>query len=61
MVIVRGVHVVGPLEPYAEGLACELARLGFTELSAGGQLRLAAHLSRWLAVEAWGRQRWLTR
>jgi integrase/recombinase XerD len=46
MVVVRGVHVVGPLEPYAEGLACELARLGFTELSAGGQLRLAAHLSR---------------
>lgn len=35
MVVVRGVHMVGPLEPYAEGLACELARLGFTELSAG--------------------------
>jgi len=54
MVVVRGVHVVGPLEPYAEGLACELARLGFTELSAGGQLRLAAHLSRWLAGQRLG-------
>jgi len=54
MVVVRGVHVVGPLEPYAEGLARELARLGFTELSAGGQLRLAAHLSRWLAGQGLG-------
>ncbi|MGH3305034.1 MAG: hypothetical protein ACRDOK_25875, partial [Streptosporangiaceae bacterium] len=31
-------------------MADELARLGFTELSARGQLGLAAHLSRWLAA-----------
>jgi integrase/recombinase XerD len=46
---VDGVRVTGPLAPYARGFAGELARLGFTELSASGQLRLAAHLSWWLA------------
>ena len=40
--------MAGPLAPYAAGLAGELARLGFTEGSARGQLGLAAHLSRWL-------------
>jgi integrase/recombinase XerD len=45
------VRVVGPLEPYAAGFGAELARLGYTVFSAGGQLRLAAHLSRWLAGE----------
>lgn len=30
------------------GFAAELARLGFTRLSAQKQLGLAAHLSRWL-------------
>jgi integrase/recombinase XerD len=44
-----GVRVTGPLAPYAEGFAGELARLGFTALSARDQLRLAMHLSRWLA------------
>ena len=42
--------MTGPLAPYASGLAGELARLGFTEGSAKGQLGLAAHLSRWLAA-----------
>ena len=49
MDVVHGVRMTGPLAPYAEGLAGELARLGFTEMSARGQLGLAAHLSRWLA------------
>ncbi len=48
---VSRVGVVGPLRPYAAGFAAELARLGYTRLSADGQLRLAAHLSRWLAGE----------
>jgi site-specific recombinase XerD len=49
MVVVHGVRVTGPLAPYAEGLAGELARLGFTPASARLQLQVAAHLSRWLA------------
>ena len=43
--------MTGPLESYAAGFAAELDRLGYTPLSVGGQLRLAAHLSRWLAGE----------
>ena len=49
MVVVHGVRVAGPLAPYAEGLAGELGRLGFTPSSARLQLQVAAHLSRWLA------------
>lgn len=49
MVVVHGVRVAGPLAPYAEGLAGELGRLGFTPLSARQQLQMAAHLSRGLA------------
>lgn len=49
MDVLDGVRLAGPLAPYAEGFAGELARLGFTALSARDQLRLAAHLSRWLA------------
>lgn len=48
MDVLYGVRMVGPLAPHARTLADELARLGFTELSARGQLGLAAHLSRWL-------------
>ena len=50
MDVLHGVRMTGPLAPYARGLAGELARLGFTEFSARGQLGLAAHLSRWLAA-----------
>ena len=50
MDVLYGVRMTGPLAPYAPGLAGELARLGFTELSARCQLALAAHLSRWLAA-----------
>jgi integrase/recombinase XerD len=46
--------MTGPLAPYASWLAGELARLGFTEGSAKGQLGLAAHLSRWLAAAGVG-------
>jgi len=49
MVVVHGVRVAGPLEPYAQGLAVELGRLGFTPVSARLQMQVAAHLSRWLA------------
>ena len=49
MVVMHGVRVAGPLAPYAEGLAGELGRLGFTPTSARQQLQVAAHLSRWLA------------
>jgi site-specific recombinase XerD len=50
MDVLDGVRMTGPLTPYSRGLAGELARLGFTELSARCQLGLAAHLSRWLAA-----------
>ena len=39
MVVVHRVRVTGPLSPYAEGLAGELARLGFTPGSARLQCR----------------------
>jgi hypothetical protein len=54
MDVLYGVRMAGPLAPYARGLAGELARLGFTELSARGQLGLAAHLSRWLDAAGLG-------
>src|SRR5260370_31351200 len=43
--------VTGPLAGYAGGFRAELARLGYTPLTAASQLRLVAHLSRWLADE----------
>lgn len=45
------VWFTGPLAPYAEGFRAELARQGYTAISATNQLRLAAHASRWLAAE----------
>ena len=44
-------QVTGPLAPYVEGFRAELGRLGYTPLTAAGQVRLMAHLSRWLARE----------
>ena len=44
------VRVTGPLTPFAEGFAAELARQGYTRNSAADQVRLLAHLSRWLAA-----------
>ena len=45
------VHMTGPLQLYAAGFALELARAGYTANSTADQLRLFAHLSRWLAAE----------
>ncbi|MGH3469260.1 MAG: tyrosine-type recombinase/integrase [Thermocrispum sp.] len=39
----------GPLAPYAPGFAGSLAGRGYARLSIAGQLRLMAHVSRWLA------------
>jgi site-specific recombinase XerD len=46
--------MTGPLAVHVAGLAGELARLGFTEMSARAQLGVAAHLSRWLAAGGLG-------
>jgi integrase/recombinase XerD len=48
------VRVTGPLAGTAPGFSAELARRGYTELSTGSQLRLLAHLSRWLASQGAG-------
>lgn len=45
------VIVSGPLQAYAAGFALALARLGYTQHSTAHQLRVFAHLSRWLAAE----------
>lgn len=45
------VRVLGPLAPYAQGFAAELERLGYSGGSAEHQLRLLAHLSRWLGEQ----------
>jgi len=42
--------VTGPLAQYADGYRAEIARLGYTPLTAASQLRLVAHLSRWLVA-----------
>jgi hypothetical protein len=44
-------EVTGPLAEYAGGFRTELARLGYTPLTAAAQLRLMAHLSRWLDAD----------
>ena len=49
--ILSTVRVTGPLAEFATGFADELGRLGYTELSACNQLRLQAHLSRWMAAQ----------
>lgn len=42
------VRIVGSLVPYAGGFCAELSARGYTPLSAANQMRLMAHLSRWL-------------
>ena len=51
MGVVSGVRVTGPLRGFAAGFAVELEAAGYTPLSAANQLRLMAHLSRWMAAE----------
>lgn len=44
------VRVTGPLAVFAAGFAGELARLGYKPNAAADQLRLMAHLSRWMEL-----------
>ncbi|HSH60101.1 MAG TPA: tyrosine-type recombinase/integrase [Acidimicrobiales bacterium] len=46
------VCVTGPLAAHADGFHSELSGRGYTPLSAANQLRVMAHLSRWLADQA---------
>jgi integrase/recombinase XerD len=48
------VRVEGPLALYASGFAAHLLGQGYTPASAEDQLRLMAHLSRWLAEQRMG-------
>jgi integrase/recombinase XerD len=49
------VRVTGPLVADVEGFKAELAERGYRPRSAEAQVRLLAHLSRWLADEGLGR------
>lgn len=44
------VRLTGPLAAHVEGFAVELATQGYTDCSVDAQLRLVAHLSRWMAA-----------
>lgn len=46
-----GVRVSGPLEDFAEEFATELAGLGYSSRGGEAQLRLMAHLSRWMSAQ----------
>ena len=48
----RGVLIAGPLEDIARRFEDEFVRRGFTRKSLMNQLRLLAHLSRWLQARA---------
>lgn len=45
------VRVTGPLAPFVTGFTATLQRQGYAPVSTAHQLRLVAHLSRWLAGE----------
>jgi site-specific recombinase XerD len=45
------IRVTGPLEPYVSGFVAALTERGYTPVSTAHQLRLMAHVSRWLASE----------
>jgi integrase/recombinase XerD len=51
---VSRIRVTGPLEPYVSGFVAALVERGYTPVSAARQLRLMAHVSRWLASERFG-------
>jgi integrase/recombinase XerD len=51
MIRVLRVGVAGPLEAYAEGFVQALLVQGFSRLSAANQLKVFAHMSRWLAQQ----------
>jgi len=48
------VRVTGPLESFAEGFARELAQQGYRRKAVTDQVRLLAHLSRWLGGKGLG-------
>jgi integrase/recombinase XerD len=48
------IRVLGPLSSFAAGFADQLAHQGYTLHSARSQMRLMAHLSRWLMAEELG-------
>jgi site-specific recombinase XerD len=48
MDVVSRVRVRGPLAEYAPGFGAYLAAAGYTPLSAANQVRVLAHLSRWM-------------
>jgi integrase/recombinase XerD len=48
MDVVSRVRVSGPLAEFAAGFASYLAGAGYTPLSAANQVRVLAHLSRWM-------------
>ncbi len=45
------VRMTGPLMAHAPGFASALTRAGYTENGTADQVRLLAHLSRWLAAQ----------
>jgi integrase/recombinase XerD len=45
---IERVLIVGPLAVFADGFTAELERLGYSPFTAVEQLRLMAHLSRWM-------------
>jgi integrase/recombinase XerD len=45
---IERVLIVGPLAVFANGFTAELERLGYSPFTAVEQLRLMAHLSRWM-------------
>ena len=51
MVRVLSVGVTGAPEAHASGFARELLAQGFSRLSAANQLRVFAHMSRWLSQQ----------
>ena len=48
------VRMSGPLEAHVPGFAAELEQVGYTRCSTTDQVRLFAHLSRWLAQQGLG-------
>ena len=48
------IRVTGPLEPYVSGFVAELVERGYMPVSVAHQLRLMAHVSRWLASDGLG-------
>jgi integrase/recombinase XerD len=46
-----GVRIIGPLAPHADGFRSWLSGKWYTTLTAAEQLRLMAHVSRWMASQ----------